>query len=202
MWGGITLAQKGISKDVILAKAVEIIERNENPAISMRELAEELEIKTPSLYNHVKSMNELFAEICRYAADKLRQAQLIAIQGKHRDDALFALAAAYRSFAKEHKGLYKVTTLLPSLQGATLTQTAAIIAEPVFLVLSKYGLNEEQSVHWQRILRSIIHGFLTQEEAGFFRQYPVSVEISYQRAIRCFLTGLHAEIEENNDAGQ
>jgi len=196
------MAKKGISRDMILAKAIEMIERNGNPAISMREIAEELGIKTPSLYNHVKSMNELFTDISRYAADELKQTQLSAIKGKSRDEALFALAAAYRSFAKEHRGLYKVTMALPSLQENILAQTAAAIAEPIFLLLSKYGLNEEQSIHWQRILRSIIHGFLTQEEAGFFRQSPVSVEASYQTAIRCFLNGLSAEIGGTEDAGQ
>lgn len=194
------MAQKGISRDIILAKAIEMMERNENPAISMWELAEELKIKTPSLYNHVKSMNDLFIDISRYAAEELKQTQLAAIKEKHRDDALFALAAAYRSFAKEHKGLYKATLSLTKLQGDILTQTAAAIAEPIFLVLSQYELSEEQSIHWQRILRSIIHGFLSQEEAGFFQHYPVSVEISYQAAIRCFLNGLHAEIEGDHDA--
>lgn len=196
------MSQKGINKDIILAKAIELIERNENPAISMREIAEELEIKTPSLYNHVKSMNELFVEISRYAAEELRQTQLAAIKGKNRDEALYALAAAYRCFAKEHTGLYKVTMALPDLQDDILAQTAAVIAEPIFHVLSKYGLNQEQSIHWQRILRSIIHGFLTQEEAGFFKHHSVSVETSYQAAIRCFLNGLYAEIGGTNDAGQ
>lgn len=196
------MAQKGISKDLILAKAIEIIERTGNPVISMRDIAEELRIKTPSLYNHVKSMNDLFIDISRYAADKLKQAQLDAIQGRLRDDALLALATAYRGFAKEHKGLYKVTTYLPSLPGEIRTQTAEMIAGPVFLVLSKYGLDQEQTIHWQRILRSIINGFLTQEEAGFFQQYPVSVETSYQTALHCYLTGLHAETEENHHAEQ
>jgi len=198
--GGIYLAQKGISKDIILAKAIELVEKNKNPVISMRELAEELEIKTPSLYNHVKSMNELLIDISRYAAEELKQTQLAAIKGKYREDALFALATAYRRFAKEHIGLYKVTISLSNLQGDILTQTATAIAEPIFFVLSQYDLSEEQTIHWQRILRSIIHGFLSQEEAGFFQRYPVSAEISYQIAIRCFLNGLHAEIEGNNDA--
>lgn len=193
------MAQKGISKDIILAKAIEMIERNKDSTISMREIAEELEIKTPSLYNHVKSMNELFVDISRYAAEELKQTQLTAIKGKGRDDALFALAAAYRRFAKEHTGLYKITVSISKLPEDILTQTAAAIAEPIFLVFSKYELSEEQSIHWQRILRSIIHGFLTQEEAGFFQHYPASVEISYQTAIRCFLNGLHAEIEGNKD---
>jgi len=90
----------------------------------------------------------------------------------------------------------------PALQGDILTQVAATIAEPVFLVLSQYGLSEEQTIHWQRILRSIIHGFLLQEEAGFFKQCPASIEISYQTAIRCFLNGLHVEIEGDHDVRQ
>lgn len=195
------MAQKGISREVVLAKAVEIVERTEIPTLSMRELAEELEIKTPSLYNHVKSMNELLTDVSRYAADALRYAQLTAIEGKSRDDALCALAAAYRGFAKEHVGLYKVTLSLSNLPGDVSAAIAAVIADPIFQVLSKYGLGEEQTIHWQRVLRSIIHGFLSQEEAGFFQQYPVSAEASYQIAVRCFLKGLHAEVEGGHDAG-
>lgn len=196
------MAQKGISKDTIIAKTIELIEQNRTPSISMREIAEKLEIKTPSLYNHVKSMNELFIEVSFYAAEELRQTQLAAIRGKHRDEALFALAAAYRRFAKEHTGLYKVTIALTSLPEDVLARTTSAIAEPIFLVLSKYGLNMEQSIHWQRILRSIIHGFLTQEEAGFFQHHPASVETSYQMAVRCFINGIYAEIGENGHAEQ
>lgn len=196
------MAQRGINRDVILAKAVEMIEQRGTPAISMRELAEELEIKTPSLYNHVKGVNELLIDASRCAVSQLRQVQLAAIEGKNRDEALSALADAYRGFAKEHAGLYKMTVALRDLPGDVSAQMAAAIAEPIFLVLSRYDLSEEQAVHWQRILRSIIHGFLTQEEAGFFQHYPVSAEASYQVAIRCFLNGLHAELGENQDAGQ
>lgn len=66
--------------------------------------------------------------------------------------------------------------------------------------LPLFAKEHNRTIHWQRILRSIIHGFLTQEEAGFFQHYPISVEISYQAAIRCFLNGLYAEIEGDNYA--
>ena len=196
------MAQKGINKDTIVAKAIEIIERTKTPAISMREIADELGIKTPSLYNHIKSMNELFIAVSFYAAEELKQIQLASIKGKGREEALFALAAAYRKFAKEHTGLYKVTIALPNLPEDILAQAAAAIADPIFLVLQKFEQSEEQSIHWQRILRSIIHGFLMQEEAGFFQHHPANVETSYQMAIRCFINGLHAGIGGNDHAGQ
>lgn len=191
------MSQKGLNKDIILSKAIELIERKGSPSISMREIADELSVKTPSLYNHIKSMNELFVDISYYAAKQLKLTQLNAIKGKNQDEALFALAIAYRNFAKKHIGLYKVTISVTYLQEDILKQITSMIAEPIFLILSKYELNEEQSIHWQRILRSIIHGFITQEEAGFFQHSPINVDMSFDIALHCFLNGLKNEIKEN-----
>ena len=66
---------------------------------------------------------------------------------------------------------------------------------PALQALSGYGLEEEQLMHWQRVLRGLIHGFISQEDAGFFRHYTGSVDESFQIAIRCFINGLNAERE-------
>ncbi|WP_298034499.1 TetR/AcrR family transcriptional regulator [uncultured Dysosmobacter sp.] len=195
------MAKKGISRDVVLTKAVEMIERTGTPVLSMRELAEELKIKTPSLYNHVKGVNDLLADVSRYAAEELRKKLLMAIAGKNGDDALNALAGAYRNFAKEHIGLYKVTNSVSALPKTVSVEIGTLISEPIFLVLSQYGLDEEQSIHWQRVLRSIIHGFLSQEEAGFFQHCPLSVEASYQVAVHCYIEGLHTEARGYHNVG-
>lgn len=190
------MAQKGINREIILNQAVALIEQKGEPALSMRELAEALGIKTPSLYHHVASMEELWIDISRYASERLRQAQLAAIQGKERDEALCALAWAYRGFAREHTGLYQVIILLPSLPEEARGQLAEMVAEPIFQALTKYELTPEQAIHWQRVLRGIIHGFLSQEKAGFFQRAALSVEESYQLAIRCVLHGLREETKE------
>lgn len=36
-------------------------------------------------------------------------------------------------------------------------------------------------------------GFVSEEQAGYFSHYPVSVEESYQIAVRCVIDGLHRE---------
>lgn len=64
--------KKGITKDAIIEQAVEMIEESGKEEISMRELAEKLLIKAPSLYNHIKSLDELLTEVSRYAAEQLR----------------------------------------------------------------------------------------------------------------------------------
>ena len=188
------MAQKGINRALILAKAIELIEESGKPDISMAEIAAALQIRTPSLYNHVKNVQELYLDVISCAADRLYQAQIAAIAGLERDEAITALAAAYRTFVHEHPGLYQIIMTSPSHREAVVQNAGAAAAEPITAVLAQYGLTGDDAIHWHRILRSIIHGFLSQEEAGFFRHSPVSMQDSYQLAIRCFLNALHDEL--------
>ena len=60
------MAHKGLNLDVVVKAAAELIEQQGRDAFSMRLLAEQLGIKTASLYNHVDNMEMLLAEVCRY----------------------------------------------------------------------------------------------------------------------------------------
>lgn len=190
------MPRKGLTKRRIIKAAIELIEKKGCSNFSMRELADTLEIKTASLYNHVKNIEEIYTEISYYAIALLRQVQLSAIEGKKADDAVFSLAVAYRMFAKEHPELYKLIMKLPTTKDILLERSGAHIVEPIMRVLSCYELSERQKFHWQRVLRSMMHGFISQEEAGFFNHLPIEANASYQIAIQCFLDGLHATIKE------
>ena len=60
------MAHKGLSPDAVVKAAVELIEQQGRDAFSMRLLADQLGIKTASLYNHVENMETLLSEVCRY----------------------------------------------------------------------------------------------------------------------------------------
>ena len=195
------MAQKGICKDKIIAMAVQMVEQSGEPEISMRELAEQLNVKTPSLYNHIKSMEELLSEVSRYAAEQLKEAQLAAMSGKKDDEAVVALATVYRAYAKEHKGLYKAIMASSHLTTDSGHPSSEAMMIPVLEALSQFDLSEKQMMHWQRILRSIMHGFVAHENAGFFRHDTADSDDSFLKAIHCFLNGMKAEREEQEYAG-
>lgn len=72
-------------------------------------------------------------------------------------------------------------------------------------VFSGYGLPQERVAHWQRVFRAILHGFIAQEDLGYFYYYDTTdVGESRDIAIQCFLDGLHAEVDdgEKNRAGE
>ena len=189
---------KGLKKVIIVDAAKELIEQEGFPAFSMRRLAEKLNVKTASLYAHIESMDALFTEIGLSALREQRDCLLNAIGGQDGDAAVTALAESYRRFAAEHAELYKIIMQMPSGNDAVLKEAAAMTAEPFMRVLADYRLTEAQKMHWQRALRGLMHGFVSEEQAGYFSHYPVSAEESYQIAVRCMIDGLHKEAGETD----
>lgn len=189
------MAQKGLTKDIILAEAIQYIENTGEAVISLHELARRLGIKTPSLYNHIKNTKELQYEIFRYAIDQFVANQKTAIAGKEKDEAVRAFAKAYHRFATEHKGLYRLIMSIPSKDDAQAKDMAIPLLETVVEMLSDYGLSEESIAHWQWVFRAILHGFISEEDLGYFYYYQsIDLEKSREIAVQCFLDGLHAEI--------
>ena len=190
------MARQGLTRTDIIGAAIEMIESEGLHSFSLRELAGRLHIKAASLYNHIRNMDELYTEIGYYAISELKKAQLDAIAGKQRAEAVEALADAYHRFGKERPEIYKVILSLPMVKNDALQTAAGDIVEPIMSVLSGYKLAEEQKMHLQRVLRSIMHGFISQEEAGCFRHFPADVSDSYRMAVQGFILLLeHAEKE-------
>lgn len=189
--------RKGLSKELLIESSKELIEESGMAAFSMRALAEKLGVKTASLYAHIESMEALFTEVGLSALHDQKAAQLAAIEGKDGDTAVLALAESYRAFAKAHAALYQLIMQMPMGKDETLRSAAAMTAEPSMQVLQGYAITDERRMHWQRVLRGVMHGFVSQEASGYFLHYPVDLEESYRLAIQCVIDGLHKEAAQN-----
>lgn len=190
---------KGLNKEIVVETAKELIEEIGFNDFSMRKLADKLEVKTASLYTHIESMEMLFTEVGLSALKEQHDYLLNAIAEKEGDDAVKTLAVAFRCFSIEHPALYQMIMQIPSGNNETLKKAAAMITEPFMIVLNNYQISDEQKMHWQRVIRGMMHGFVSEEQAGYFSHYPVTIEESYKIAINCLINGLHSEERENYD---
>lgn len=190
------MSRQGLSKARIIREAVRLIEEKGLSQFSMAELAQQLQIKTASLYNHVTNVEEVLVTVGIHAITQLSAAEYKAIEGKRTDEALFALADAYRAFAREHYQLYRVI-MGYSRQNNILEIEAGDIVQPILRVLSTYGLSETQCFHWQRVLRGVMVGFALHEQAGGFSRFPVDENESYTIAIQCVAEGIRRAGEGN-----
>lgn len=186
------MAKKGLTKERIVDMALKQIEMQGLSAFSLRTLAASLEVQVSSLYNHIAGQQELLTEVGLRAVDMLIERENAAIRGKEKDEALYSLADEYRRFAMEHKELYQIIMDVHILEIPVLETAAKKIIGPILSILSQYGLNEETQFHYQRILRSIIHGFFAHETSGGFTA-SISRDASYHLAIACVIDALKKE---------
>ena len=172
------MPKRGLTKELLVDTAAELIEKNGKEQFSMRLLAETLEVKTASLYNHIKNMEELLLAVCEKALELQRKEEMQALEGKDRGEAVRDLAMAYRCFAGEHGELYWLV-MEKAAQLKQQNEKALYVTEPLIKMMEGYALPEKEKIHFRRFFRSTVHGFLSQERTDFFALHSVDPDESF-----------------------
>jgi AcrR family transcriptional regulator len=179
----------GLDRASVVEAAVKLIDEEGIEQLSLGRLAERLGVRTPSLYNHVAGLPGLKHDLTLYCLHDLLDLILRSTVGKSRAEAIFALADAYRAYAREAPGRYALTVQAPDPGDQEVQALAQQLVDVVRAVLAPYRLSEEVAIHAIRGLRSIVHGFISLEVAGGFAM-PVDLDASFHWLINLFITGL------------
>ena len=156
-----------LSRDSIVNAALTFLDREGWDALTINALATQLGTKGPSLYNHVNSLEDLRRTVrMRVVGDIIEMLTTVA-DGRTRDDAVTAMASAYRSYAHHHPGRYSAFTRMP-LGGddPEFTEATRAAAAPVISVLGSYGLDGDSAFFAALEFWSAMHGFVLLEMTG------------------------------------
>ncbi len=80
--------RQGLDKMSVLKAAAELADQEGFEQVSLASLAKKLQIRTPSLYNHVQGLPGLRKELACFALRKLKEELAEAAIGKSGDEAL------------------------------------------------------------------------------------------------------------------
>jgi AcrR family transcriptional regulator len=179
----------GIDRDAVVRAAAKIADDEGWDALTLARVAGKLRVRSPSLYNHVGGLEALRRELKLLVMRELNTALTRATIGKSRDDAVRALAAAYRAFVKRHPGTYSATMVAAPKNDPAVEAAAGQIVETLLSALSGYGLDRREGIHAIRAMRSAVHGFAALEIAGGFG-IPLDVDKSFDWLVSSLLKGL------------
>lgn len=157
--------------------------------ITLAALAEHLGVRAPSLYNHISGQEGLKRELALLGLRELAKRLTRSAVGKTADDAILALAHAYRRFAQEHPGIYPATLRATNPADAELDAVSDEIMEVLLAVIASYEVRGEEAIHAIRGLRSMLHGFVALEALGGFG-VPLDLDESFNRAVQVSIVGL------------
>lgn len=158
-------------------------------AVTLNRLADALDVKVPSLYNHVDGLAGLRRDLTLLALRELVRQLRQAVRGVAGREALLNVAHAYRVFAQDNPGLYLLVLAAPPPGDQALAEVAGDLVSFLQLLMASYGLQGDDAIHAIRGLRSVVHGFVSLEQAGGFG-IPISLDESYQRLVETYLDGI------------
>ena len=186
------MPRAGLDPAVVVAAGAALADEIGVAGLTMGRLADRLGVRTPSLYKHVTSQDDLHRRIAALTLAEAADAIGAATQGRAGRDALTAAARALRDFVLAHPGRYAATVgLTPAGPDDPIAVAAARGLEPFAAVLRGYDVAPEQMTHALRALRSIFHGFATMEAAGGF-QWSTGTDESFDWLIDLVDRGLRS----------
>lgn len=188
--------RRQLNRERVVAKAIELADTaREVDRLTLTVLASALDIRVPSLYNHISSLEDLRQAMAEAAARELIERLREVAAGKIGREALLAMAFAYRQFAQDHPGIYPLTIRAPEPDEEQMTALAQELLQILLLVLGSMGISGEEAIEAVRGIRSILHGFTALEVAGGFKM-DLDRDESFRRLVNSYLDGLVQELEE------
>ena len=155
------------SVDEIVGAARRILESDGLDGLTMQRVAQDVGVRAPSLYKHVRSRNDLVRLVTEDVARELAETITGASSADPAGD-LPALASAFRRFAHAHPRAYSLVfgplpdAWRPDL-GSLAPANEAILRTAASLVGSDHALEAA------RMVVAWAHGFISMELAGAFR---------------------------------
>jgi AcrR family transcriptional regulator len=183
------MPRAGLSTASVVAAAADIADADGLDALTLARLAATVGVRTPSLYNHVGSLDDVRRRVALVAVRELAETMRDAAVGRAGEDALIAVAAAYRAYARERPGRYAATQHAPAAADDELTAAAGAAVEVLLAILRGYGLEGDDAIHAARGVRSALHGFVALEAGGGFG-LPVDLDESFERMVATLARGL------------
>ncbi|WP_166241282.1 TetR-like C-terminal domain-containing protein [Paenibacillus turpanensis] len=179
----------GLNQIMILEEAARAADEAGLESVTLAELAKRLQVKTPSLYNHIGGLPDLRKSLAIHGLEQLRIALLNGTVGKAGEEAVLAVGRSYVGFVRQRPGLYEATLSAPDPLDPDVSAASDEILTFMLRIMDGFGLTEEKALHAVRAFRSMVHGFASLELKNGFNM-ALNRDQSLELMLITYLRGL------------
>lgn len=176
------MSRPTLTASTVIRTAADLADSSGLTAVTLSAVARELDVRTPSLYGHVRDLAALRDGITILALGELSDRAGEAVAGRAGRDALTALCEVHRDYARRYPGRWESLQRRAG-EEAVRSDEAARSSRALAAVLRGYGIAEEDRVHATRLISSFLNGFLHLEHVGAFAHSAPSADESWMPLI-------------------
>lgn len=162
------MQKRNLSREKIIQVTFSLADEIGLNQVTFQKIAEKLDIKYQSLYNHFDNIDALKSGMTIYLFNELNSKLMKRLIGKSGEAAIHEFAYVYRDFAFENKTGYG---LFMNIQGTDNEEAHRLAKETnniIHQVLDFYTNDKTLLIHKSRELRSLLHGFVSMVFLGYF----------------------------------
>ncbi|WP_221565366.1 TetR/AcrR family transcriptional regulator [Alkalihalobacillus sp. TS-13] len=179
-----------LNQDIITEKALEIADLEGMDFVTMANIARELSIKPPSLYNHFKSLEDIKQAMAVQALKLFNEHLYKAAENKENgQEKIREIGKAYVTFAHRYPGFYEASLSAPDPTAENVRFYGESIVNLTKEALTIYALNEKEMIHIIRGIRSLLHGLVDLEKRGGFN-LEVDLTESLNAILETYIKGI------------
>lgn len=191
------MPKNGLDRNAVIIKAAEIANKGGLESLSLKLLAEELHIKSPSLYNHIDSLEDVKKELMLYGWRELEQRLLRAAAGISGYDVLRAMSRAFYSYATENPGVFDAMLWYNKYTDSSTMNATDGLFSYFYRFTESVNISREKSEHLLRTLRGFLEGFSLLVNNGAFG-HSASIEESFELSIDILEAGIRTLEGDNS----
>ena len=182
--------KRGLDHEAVIVAGFSILDRNGVDGVTLRAVADLLDIQSPSLYSHVAGLQGLLDDLAIAATRAFGTALRDSAVGVAGDDAVRSFASSYRRWATAHPARYELT--LRSVDRPQRRRAGIGAVETMDAILAHYGLDTREAHRVGRSLRASLHGFVSLQAADALGRGDH--DASFEALVDLFLDGLRGRL--------
>ena len=191
------MARVGLDKNLIVERAAGLANEIGLDQITLKLIADEFGVQTPSLYNHIKSLEDLRKSLMLYGLKQLEESLLLAVVGVSGYDALRAMCYAFYEYATSNPGVFNAMLWYNKFQDEETLNATKQLFVVLFKIMGTLNISDENINHLIRTFRGFLEGYALLVNNGAFGN-PISIRESFELSVEVLLAGIK-NLEEGSN---
>ena len=180
--GGAILPKTKIDKELVIKEAAYIANKMGIENLSLKTLAAQLGVKSPSLYNHVDGLDDLKQQIMLYGWKEMEDRIIQAVIGLTGYDAIRAMCHAFHKYATENQGVFSAMLWYNQFENEQTREVTSKMFSVFFKITKSLNISQDNCSHLVRMFRGFLEGFALLENHRAFGNVQ-SIEDSFNLSI-------------------
>ena len=137
------MARIGMDANTIISRATQMANQMGMENMTLKMLADDLGVKTPSLYNHIDGLEDLKMQLMIYGWKQMEERIIQSVIGISGYDAIKAGCYAFYEYATENPGIFNAMLWYNKSQNAETMEATSGLFSVLFKITSSLNISEE-----------------------------------------------------------